>query len=244
MHQHAPVRRRPVPRVARALRATPTPRAIPRRRRAILCPRRSSPRRRAVGFARVVPRAWRVGVESKRRARLARDSRDARAIRDSRPTDGSSRARRVRARRRSRRGRGRASSCAASRASRHASRSRRPTATDRPRVLTVYAYETVAPRRVISLFAHTRWPPARSDDTRHPLDARAATAVDDDDDDDDARAARAGVRDRRRDGGVESARARDARTHRTTRADARGDSDPHRVLRKVKLHASGEDVHR
>ena len=226
MHQHAPVRRRPVPRVARSLRATPTPRAIPRRRRAILCPRRSSPRRRAVGFARVVPRAWRVGVESKRRARLARDSRDARAIRDSRPTDGSSLARR------------------GTRASRHASRSRRPTATDRPRVLTVYAYETVAPRRVISLFAHTRWPPARSDDTRHPLDARAATAVDDDDDDDDARAARAGVRDRRRDGGVESARARDARTHRTTRADARGDSDPHRVLRKVKLHASGEDVHR
>ena len=189
-------------------------------------------------------RASRGGVESKRRARLARDSRDARAIRDSRPTDGSSLARRVRARRRSRRGRGRASPCAASRASRHASRSRRPTATDRPRVLTVYAYETVAPRRVISLFAHTRWPPARSDDTRHPLDARAATAVDDDDDDDDARAARAGVRDRRRDGGVESARARDARTHRTTRADARGDSDPHRVLRKVKLHASGEDVHR
>ena len=83
-NDHAPVRRRPVPRVARALRATPTPRAIPRRRRAILCPRRSSPRRRAVGFARVVPRAWRVGVESKRRARLARDSRDARAIRDSR----------------------------------------------------------------------------------------------------------------------------------------------------------------
>ena len=189
-------------------------------------------------------RAWRGGVESKRRARLARDSRDARAIRDSRPTDGSSLARRARARRGTRRGRGRASSCAASRASRHASRSRRPTATDRPRVLTVYAYETVAPRRVISLFAHTRWPPARSDDTRHPLDARAATAVDDDDDDDDARAARAGVRDRRRDGGVESARARDARTHRTTRADARGDSDPHRVLRKVKLHASGEDVHR
>ena len=100
------------------------------------------------------------------------------------------------------------------------------------------------PRRVIALFAHTRWPPARSDDTRHPLDARAATAVDDDDDDDDARAARAGVRDRRRDGGVEKKRARDARTHRTTRADARGDSDPHRVLRKVKLHASGEDVHR
>ena len=186
-------------------------------------------------------RASRGGVESKRRARLARDSRDARAIRDSRPTDGSSLARR-----RSRRGRGRASSCAASRASRHASRSRRPTATDRPRVHTVYAYETVAPRRVIALFAHTRWPPARSDDTRHPLEARAATAVDDDDDDDDARAARAGVRDRRRDGGVEKKRARDARTHRTTRADAdaRGDSDPHRVLRKVKLHASGEDVHR
>ena len=143
-NDHAPVRRRPVPRVARSLRATPTPRAIPRRRRAIPRPRRSSPRRRAVGFARVVPRAWRVGVESKRRARLALLPRDARAIRDSRPTDGSSLARRARARSRRGRGRGRASSCAASRASRHASRSRRPTATDRPRVLTVCTYETVA----------------------------------------------------------------------------------------------------
>ena len=89
-------------------------------------------------------RASRGGVESKRRARLALLPRDARAIRDSRPTDGSSLARRARARSRRGRGRGRASSCAASRASRHASRSRRPTATDRPRVLTVCTYETVA----------------------------------------------------------------------------------------------------
>ena len=37
--------------------------------------------------------------------------------------------------------------------------------------------------------------------------------------------------------------ARATRGRRTT-GDARGDSDPHRVLRKVKLHASGEDVHR
>lgn len=225
-NDHAPVRRRPVPRVARSLRATPTPRAIPRRRRAIPRPRRSSPRRRAVGFARVgfarVARGRGIQASRASRARFARRARDSRFATDRRVV----------------------SRAAGARASRHASRSRRPTATDRPRVLTVYAYETVAPRRVIALFAHTRWPPARSDDTRHPLDARAATAVDDDDDDDDARAARAGVRDRRRDGGVESARARDARTHRTTRADARGDSDPHRVLRKVKLHASGEDVHR
>ena len=89
-------------------------------------------------------RASRGGVESKRRARLALLPRDARAIRDSRPTDGSSLARRARARSRRGRGRGRAASCAASRASRHASRSRRPTATDRPRVLTVCTYETVA----------------------------------------------------------------------------------------------------
>ena len=206
-------------------------------------PRVASPTRRRIRARRI--RARRAGAWNPSVARVSRAIRATRArfaIRD-RPTGRLSRVE-ARARRGTRRGRGRASSCAASRASRHASRSRRPTATDRPRVLTVYAYETVAPRRVISLFAHTRWPPARSDDTRHPLDARAATAVDDDDDDDDARAARAGVRDRRRDGGVESARARDARTHRTTRADARGDSDPHRVLRKVKLHASGEDVHR
>ena len=241
-NDHAPVRRRPVPRVARALRATPTPRAIPRRRRAIPRPRRSSPRRRAVGFARVgfarVARGR--GIQASRAsraspARRARDSRFATVVDLKRVV---------------------------SRASTFASRSRSrvvvrgvarvearvavaPTDRDRPTACSHCLHiRNGRPRRVIALFAHTRWPPARSDDTRHPLDARAATAVDDDDDDDDARAARAGVRDRRRDGGVESARARDARTHRTTRADARGDSDPHRVLRKVKLHASGEDVHR
>ena len=135
-NDHAPVRRRPVPRVARALRATPTPRAIPRRRRAIPRPRRSSPRRRAVGFARVgfarVARGRGIQASRASRARPARRARDSRF------------ATVARARRGTRRGRGRASSCAASRASRHASRSRRPTATDRPRVLTVCTYETVA----------------------------------------------------------------------------------------------------
>ena len=243
-NDHAPVRRRPVPRVARSLRATPTPRAIPRRRRAIPRPRRASPRRRAVGFARVgfarVARGRGIQASRASRARFARRARDSRFATDVRVV---SRAAGSRASRHASRSRSRVAVRGVARVEAR-SRSRRPTATDRPRVRTVYAYETVAPRRVLSLFAHARWPPARSDDTRHPLDARAATAVDDDDDDDDARAARAGVRDRRRDGGVESARARDARTHRTTRADARGDSDPHRVLRKVKLHASGEDVHR
>ena len=188
-------------------------------------------------------RASRGGVESKRRARLALLPRDARAIRDSRPTDGSSLARRARARRRSRRGRGRASPCAASRASTHRrGRADRPRPTDRVFSLVRIRNGRPASRhRTVCPYAMA--PCAKR---RPPLEARAATAVDDDDDDDDARAARAGVRDRRRDGGVESARARDARTHRTTRADAdaRGDSDPHRVLRKVKLHASGEDVHR
>lgn len=88
MHQHAPVRRRPVPRVARALRATPTPRAIPRRRRAILCPRRSSPRRRAVGFARVgfarVARGRGIQASRASRARFARRARDSRFATDRR----------------------------------------------------------------------------------------------------------------------------------------------------------------
>lgn len=243
-NDHAPVRRRPVPRVARSLRATPTPRAIPRRRRAIPRPRRSSPRRRAVGFARVgfarVARGRGIQASRASRASPARRARDSRFATDRRVVARAAGARAFASRSRSRsrvvvRGVARVEARVAV----------APTDRDRPTACSHCLHiRNGRPRRVIALFAHTRWPPARSDDTRHPLDARAATAVDDDDDDDDARAARAGVRDRRRDGGVESARARDARTHRTTRADARGDSDPHRVLRKVKLHASGEDVHR
>ena len=221
--------------------ANPTPRAIPRRRRAIPRKRRSSPRRRAVGFARVgfarVARGRGIQASRASRARFARRARDSRFATDRRVV---SRAAGSRASTRASRSRSRVAVRGVARVD-ASSRSRRPTATDRPRVLTVYAYETVCPHCL-----PIRHGPLRG--RRPPLEARAATAVDDDDDDDDddARAARAGVRDRRRDGGVESARARDARTHRTTRADAdaRGDSDPHRVLRKVKLHASGEDVHR
>lgn len=106
-------------------------------------------------------RASRGGVESKRRALLARVPRDARAIRDSRPTDGSSLARRARARRRARRGRGRASPCAASRASTHRrGRADRPRPTDR-----VFSLCTHTKR-----FAHTVCPyamaPCAGDD--HP----------------------------------------------------------------------------
>ena len=76
-NDHAPVRRRPVPRVARSLRATPTPRAIPRRRRSSPRRRRSSPRRRAVGFARVgfarVARGR--GIQASRESRFATDVR-------------------------------------------------------------------------------------------------------------------------------------------------------------------------
>ena len=87
-NDHAPVRRRPVPRVARSLRATPTPRAIPRRRRAIPRPRRSSPRRRAVGFARVgfarVARGRGIQASRVTRARFARRARDSRFATDRR----------------------------------------------------------------------------------------------------------------------------------------------------------------
>ena len=87
-NDHAPVRRRPVPRVARSLRATPTPRAIPRRRRAIPRPRRSSPRRRAVGFARVgfarVARGRGIQASRASRARFARRARDSRFATDRR----------------------------------------------------------------------------------------------------------------------------------------------------------------
>ena len=87
-NDHAPVRRRPVPRVARSLRATPTPRAIPRRRRAIPRKRRSSPRRRAVGFARVgfarVARGRGIQASRASRARFARRARDSRFATDRR----------------------------------------------------------------------------------------------------------------------------------------------------------------
>ena len=87
-NDHAPVRRRPVPRVARSRRATPTPRAIPRRRRAIPRPRRASPRRRAVGFARVgfarVARGRGIQASRASRARFARRARDSRFATDRR----------------------------------------------------------------------------------------------------------------------------------------------------------------
>lgn len=112
-------------------------------------------------------RAWRVGVESKRRALLARDSRDARAIRDSRPTDGSSLARR-----RSRRGRGRASSCAASRASRRGrGRADRPRPTDR--VFLLCTHTKRSPRVASSHCLPTRDGPLREATTPDTPSTRA-----------------------------------------------------------------------
>ena len=103
----------------------------------------ASPTRRRIRARRIRARgAWAWNPSVARYSRAIRATRARFAIRD-RPTGRLARVE-VRARRGTRRGRGRASPCAASRASRHASRSRRPTATDRPRVLTVCTYETVA----------------------------------------------------------------------------------------------------
>ena len=167
---HAPVRRRPVPRVARSRRADPTPRAIARRRRAISRPRRASPRRRAVGFARVgfarVARGRGIQASRASRARFARRARDSRfAIRD-RPTGRRSRVdvrvavavARRRARRRARRGtrRGRAD---------------RPRPTDR--VFSLFAHTKRSPRVASSHCLPTRDGPLREATTPDTPSTRA-----------------------------------------------------------------------
>ena len=144
-NDHAPVRRRPVPRVARSLRATPTPRAIPRRRRAIPRPRRSSPRRRAVGFARVgfarVARGRGIQASRASRARFARRARDSRFATDRRVVSRASTFARVEARV--------AVAVARRRARRRARRGTRRGRADRPRPTD----------RVFILFTHTKRSP-------------------------------------------------------------------------------------